>query len=120
MSVSESGSHIWALHGSTGVPLPGYPISLPLSGIASAPSLLVDLHMYDSYKPGSNKMDPLHYSDESLPPWLFNSAGHEPVASPSMQYDADETEPVEGMRGFGVRGPDGAEGHRKGQSIVDV
>jgi hypothetical protein len=113
VSVSEAGSHVWALRGSTGVPLSGYPISLPQSGVASAPSLLVDLHMYDSYTPGTNKMDPLHYSDRTLPPWLFNSAGHEPAAAPSM----NEFDPVEDGTGFGVRGSDGAEGHRRGKQL---
>ena len=29
VSVTDSGSHVWAVNGATGIPLEGYPISLP-------------------------------------------------------------------------------------------
>ena len=93
ISVTDSCSHVWALRGVDGVPLEGYPIALPHASVASAPSLLVDLHMHDSYKKGARgvgTIDPLLYSDENLPPWLHSSAGHLPVKAPSTEEEGEK------------------------------
>lgn len=101
VSVTDSCSHVWAIRGSDGVPLDGYPIALPHASVASAPSLLVDLHMHDSYKKGAatiGTIDPLLYSDENLPPWLHSTAGHLPVNAPSTEEEENEKKAMRGHK----------------------
>merc|ERR1711871_1182924 len=95
VSVADSGSHVWAVNGATGIPLEGYPISLPHLSIASAAPLLIDLHLHDSYKATSGAggaLDPQLFSDRNLPPWLRSSAGHEPAHAPSAGIDGEDTD----------------------------
>ena len=45
VALQDSVSHLWALDGSTGVALEGYPIKLPSNGMFSSSALLVDLSL---------------------------------------------------------------------------
>ena len=76
--------HLWAVDGKTGTKLGGYPIALPKGGMSSSPAILVDLHIYNDIK-----KSPVTHSDPALPPWLFNSPGHQPVSTPSLDVDMD-------------------------------
>ena len=68
VAVSPDGSsHIWVLEGDTGLPLKGFPISLPTGAAISAPAILIDLHDYSQRT--SAILSPMQYEDPALPPW---------------------------------------------------
>ncbi len=79
-------SHLWAIDGSTGLVLEGYPRSLPSNAIASAPVLLVDLHDY--YR--GIAMTPTRYADPNLPPWMQATRGHQPAPAPSYGFESNQ------------------------------
>ena len=66
-SVGETGSNIWALKGSSGATLLGFPVSLPKSVVASSSALIVDLHTCDYYSLYKEKMTPGRFVDRMLP-----------------------------------------------------
>lgn len=86
VATSETGSHLWAVNGATGVVLDGYPIALPKGGSASSPVILVDLHDYT----GILKKSPTFFADPALPVWLQRTNGHEPAPSPSLDINLDK------------------------------
>ena len=86
VATSDSGCHLWAVNGATGVALDGYPISLPKGGSASSPVILVDLHDYSSLL----KKNPSIFADPALPVWLQNTNGHQPAPSPSLDINLDK------------------------------
>jgi len=83
VAVTKNGDHLWAIDGSKGVPLDGYPIALPRGGMVSSSVLLVDLHDYSD----TNVLNPARYTDPSLPAWMINSQGHEPAQAPVQHLD---------------------------------
>jgi len=67
---SQQGCHVWAVRGDTGKPLPGYPISLPMNAMMSAPVILANLHS-DPFRSASNQYN---YHKKKPPRSNFTSA----------------------------------------------
>jgi hypothetical protein len=80
VAVTSDTSHLYAIDGTSGKPLPNFPIVLPLSAMISSPVTIVDLHDY--YR--GMAMTPTRFADPALPPWMQNSRGHSPAPAPSM------------------------------------
>jgi hypothetical protein len=85
VAVSPDGSsHLWVLEGDTGLPLAGYPVSLPKGAAISAPIVLVDLHDYASTV--QTRKSSLSYDDPTLPPWASASRPSNTAVFPTGQH----------------------------------
>jgi hypothetical protein len=107
---SDGSSHLWVLEGDTGLPLEGYPISLPKGAAISSPVILVDFHDYSKRAMDTSPvllLSALAYEDPALPPWARHTrSGQGLAASPSGKQKGAKVQPEaslkEKLRGDGL------------------
>lgn len=84
---SDDSSHLWVLEGETGLPLKGYPVSLPRGAAISGPVIPVDLHDY-SRRNDMPSLAPLDFEDPNLPVWASKARARGYATFPSGGKDS--------------------------------
>ena len=79
---SDGSSHLWVLEGDTGLPLQGYPVSLPRGAAISGPVIPVDLHDY-SRRGSLSSFTQQYYEDPNLPQWARSTTARGYATFPS-------------------------------------